>query len=185
MALLGQLSCRPKNETFFMRYASPDPNEMEESIASLYDSIAVSKSEYKAFNESIVLAEMLTIMKREREAIKLLLPYIKQHPAEASNEDIAWLYLNYATANQYNNNPDISELYFKKAVVRCNNNLESVEHFVYHHYGRLLVEKGEYEPAMQYFNKALSLRQKLNDSRVTSTKNAIDSLNAIIATIYR
>lgn len=116
-----------------MRYVSPNETETEKSIARQYNAIAASKNQYEAFNESIILAESLTIMEREGEAVKILSPYVKQHPAEATDEDLAWLYLNYATANQYNRKPAMAERYFRKAIHICSNNeLQSVEHFVYH-----------------------------------------------------
>lgn len=181
LIIYGEISCSGRKEKFFMRYVSPSPGELEKTIDKKYAEIRQSKNEYDSFYIAVELAENLTIASRENEAVNILESYIKNPPANASNEDLVWLYLNFATANQYNRNADMADDYFKRALIMAEKyNLDSVKHYVHHHYGRLLVEKRDYELAKKHFNLALTIREKLKDKRIAITQKAIDSLQVIM-----
>ncbi len=178
---LSAAACKAPEDNFFMRYKSPDPVELENKIVRLTDDLNQTKDEHDIFSKSIDLSEYLTVSRRENEAIRLLQPYVDNNDFKASDEDMAWLYLNYATANQYVGKADIAETYFQKAIHIVDRGTdEGVAHYIYHHYGRFLVEKKEYELARTYFNRALALRLKLNDQRALSTQKALDTLESII-----
>lgn len=181
LIIYGQFSCSGRKQKFFMRYESPSPGELEQTINKKYAEIRQSKNEYDSFYIAVELAENLTIASRENEAVTILEPYIKNPPANASGEDLVWLYLNFATANQYDGNADMADDYFERAIIISEKyNLDSVKHYVHHHYGRFLVERREYELAKKHFNMALTIRERLKDKRITITQKAIDSLQIIM-----
>jgi tetratricopeptide (TPR) repeat protein len=178
---IGLVSCRPNEHRFFMRYISNDPEKLEKDINEKAHDLKQAHGEYETFVKSIDLSEYLTIAGRERESIELLQPYIENGIKNAADEDLAWLYLNYATASQYAKKSNNADKYFKKALsLGEEKDLQAVTHYILHHYGRFLVEQKEYDRARQCFEKALSIRQRLNDQRVASTQKAIDSLDIIL-----
>jgi tetratricopeptide (TPR) repeat protein len=181
LLLLMFVSCVERTKNYFMRYEHVNPKELEQSIATDYRKFRELKNKYEQFQLALTLAENLTIAKREHEAISVIEPYIEKQPQELTHEDVAWLYLIYATANQYADDSDSAKTYFEKAVRVCHEySVESAAHYVYHHYGRFLVEQGNYAVANEYFNKALTLRIRLKDKRIVSTQQAIDSLALIM-----
>lgn len=164
-----------------MRYLGSNPYELEKRIAEQYSEIEQSKNEYDSFYLTIELAENLTIASRENEAVNILKPYIEAPPENASNEELVWLYLNFATANQYCTNSEIANDYFNRALFIAEKySLDSVKHYVHHHYGRFLVENRDYETSRKHFIMALTIRSRLKDKRFSNTQKAIDSLNLII-----
>lgn len=178
---LGLISCEPSGGQFFMRYKCNDSEKCEKDILDRIHDLEQTHEEYKVFIKSIDLSEKLTIAGREYEAIVLLKPYIENEIGNAAGEDLVWLYLNYATANQYARKSVTAAKYFKKACSLADErNLETVMHYAFHHYGRFLVEREEYDLAKQHFEKALYLRQRLADQRVSSTQKALDSLAIIM-----
>jgi tetratricopeptide (TPR) repeat protein len=178
---LGLISCESNESPFFMRYKSNDPEKLEKEIVDQINDLEQTHQEYDVFVKSIDLSENLTVAGRENDAIELLQTYIETEKLKAEAEDLAWLYLNYATANQYARKSTIADEYFKKALVHAEEkSLETVTHYIFQHYGRFLVEQKEYEHAKKYFEKALSIRERLNDHRVVSTQMALDSLNIIM-----
>lgn len=169
-----------------MRYYASNLQEIQEKIKRTKDSIQNLNTEYEIFYETVNLAEYLTIAKREKEAIKILEPYLNKQPGQTNTEDLAWLYLNYATANQYDNNRKIAELYFKKAIATTEKEaMENVQHFAYHHYGRFLVEGDNIMLAKEYFIKAINIRKRLKDKRLNNSLKALDSLNILEENNYR
>jgi len=180
--LFSQLiSCSSKKEDFFMRYRSPEPDELNKEITRKYAELTNAKSTYHSFYIATELAEKLTMAEREKEAIALLQPYINTQPAKTTREDLAWLYLNFATANQYDRRATIAREYFKKAIAVADiDGLDSIQHYIYHHYGRFLAEKKEYALAKKYFAAALTIRRKLNDKHWVNTQKAIDTLNLVM-----
>lgn len=178
------ISCKQEQEMFFMRYKSPDPGKLEKEINRKYAAMKESKTEYDSFNVAVELAENLTIAEREYEAVDILNPYIKTAPAKATKEDLAWLFLNFATANQYCGKTSMANNYFKKAIeVAEVHNFDNIKHYIYHHYGRFLVEKNDYALAKKYFEDALVIRNKLKNKHSGSTQKAIDTLNLIMKKI--
>ncbi len=170
---------------FFMRFEHPKPEELRKNIDASYKILADAKKDRDAelfFQTSIDLGEMLTVARREKEAVEILEPLLKYDLDKAKPDDRAWLYLNYATANQYFGRKAVAASFYKKALkfVR-KHNLESVEHYVLHHYARFLVENRDFERAGRFFGEALKIRQKLNDARVDSTRKALDELKLIKA----
>jgi tetratricopeptide (TPR) repeat protein len=179
-ACLTLFSCSSAEDIFFMRYKSADPEKLREDINNQFSSLKQTKDDYEEFVQTIDLSETLTIAGREREAIELLQRYVKDKKIIAKDEDLVWLYLNYATANQYNRKERMAEMFFKKALMLAQEKgMEHAEHYVLHHYGRFLVEKRKYELAKEYFNNALSLRRKFNDERTVSTEKALAALDSL------
>lgn len=170
---------------FFMRYEHPNAEKLRIDIDESYKVLEATRKNRKNelfFQTAIDLGEMLTVARREKEAVEILKPLLKSIPDKAKPEDRAWLYLNYATANQYFLRKKTAESYFKKALkfVR-KHELESVEHYVLHHYGRFLVEKGDLNPAEKHFEEALKIRKKLNDERLINTQKALEKLKEMKA----
>ena len=176
--------CLPKSvysqSAFFMRFESPNIEALRSNIDESYKNLSEAEKncdDELSFQISIELSEMLTIAGREREAVNLLEPLLKSVTAKTKSEDQAWFYLNYATANQYLSRKDIAQFYFKKALkLVLNHKLENTEHYVLHHYARFLVEIRNFKLAKRYFEKALKIRKKLNDSRIDSTQKALNEL---------
>lgn len=165
-----------------MRYVSLNPKELEKAVGQTFKEIKLSTDEYHTFKLTIELSENLTILKREKEAIRILGPYLKTSPAEATSEDTIWLYLNYATANQYIGNTYLAEEYFNKALNEADRHqIDGVKHFVYHHYGRFLVEKKQYKVARTFFTDALSIRKRLNLPNAVNSQKAIDEIDKILS----
>lgn len=170
---------------FFMRFEHPKPEVLSKNIDASYKILDDAKKNRDAelfFQTAIDLGEMLTVARREKEAVEILEPLLKYDLDQAKPDDRAWLYLNYATANQYLQKKDPAGSYFKKALkfVR-KHNLENVEHYVLHHYARFLVENRDFDRAGRFFGEALKIRQKLNDARVDSTRKALDELKLLKA----
>lgn len=168
-----------------MRFEHPNPVELRKNIDESYrilDAAKKDRDDELFFQTSIDLGEMLTVARREREAVEILEPLLKYDLDKAKPDDRAWLYLNYATANQYLQKKDSAGSYFKKALkfVR-KHNLENVEHYVLHHYARFLVENRDFGRAERFFEEALKIRQKLKDARVNSTQKALDELKRMKA----
>jgi tetratricopeptide (TPR) repeat protein len=181
LVFVGLITCKPEEHVFFMRYEPVNRLELEKDIAIKLSELKQTTDDHELFMKSVDLSESLTVCEREDEAIKLLQPYIENDNLKEGDEDLAWLYLNYATANQYAGKNHSAEKYFQKALtVSEAQAIEPVAHYIFHHYGRFLVEQKRYDDARQYFTKALSLRQKLNDKRVVSSQKALDTLDLII-----
>lgn len=171
---------------FFMRFEHPNAEELRKNIDESYRKLEKAKSEgddVLFFQTSIDLGELLTIGGREREAVEVLEPLIKKYDLKrASPEDVAWLYLNYATANQYLRRKAAARAYFKKALKFVGKHkLERVEHYVLHHYARFLVEDRDFGRAEKYFEKALKIRRALNDKRADATREALEKLRQMKA----
>lgn len=170
---------------FFMRYEHRNPDELRRTIDESCKILSEARRAHNQeliFQTSIDLGELLTVARRESEAIAVLEPLLKFDLDRAAPEDRAWLYLNYATANQYFQRRAAAGSYYKKALkfVR-KHKLETVEHFVLHHYGRFLVETGDFRRAERRFTEALKIRQKLNDARIDSTRKALAELRRLKA----
>jgi tetratricopeptide (TPR) repeat protein len=172
-----------RQSVFFMRYEPPNIETLGENIEKAFrilDEAKKNRDRELVFQTSVDLGELLTIARREKEALEILEPLIKSDSGKAKPEDRAWLYLNYATANQYFRRNARAAAYFKKALrlVR-KHQLESTAGYVLHHYARFLVENGDLRKAERYFEEALKIRDRLQDERVDSTRQALAKLRQL------
>lgn len=174
--------CGAPERTFFMRYQSDNPADLALDIERQTEELKRAQNLYDIFVRTIDLAGDLTIAGREADAITLLEFYADSPVLDtAAHTDVAWFYLNYATASQYAGMPEQAEKYFRQAGSFVEKHeLTEVQHYVYHHYGRFLVEQRQYERAEAYFRQALQIRIKLSDARAANTQQALDTLSVLL-----
>jgi tetratricopeptide (TPR) repeat protein len=163
----------------FQRYSAPDPvahaREIERLSAAL--SACSDSGSLGAIDLSADLASLLTSARREAEARELLVPLLSAVREHLSSEPAGWYYLSFGTASQYLGLRAEANAMFAEALNLARaQGWERLEHFVLAHWGRSLVEEGELSQARECFDRALAIRERLNDPGVASVRGLLQAL---------
>ena len=166
----------------FQRFTVDNQGELREQIKKAEADLSEARERNEqdvVFGVAAALGSMLTTARREVEARSLLLASLEESRRGGTSESTGKLLLNLATANQYLDRRQEANAQFNEALeIAQSSGLQELEHFVLHHWGRSLVEEGETDRARILFTRALELRQKLNDPRQASTRNALEAIGA-------
>lgn len=180
--LIGCGSDSAATTEFFQRYTAPDPRQLEADIRELraeWRAARAAGNRDAALRAAADLGERLTTARREREARTLLSATLAEARATGSPEDLGWVLLNLATANQYSGHRDEASAQFPEALRLARSaRSEELEHYTLHHWGRFLAEDGEISRARACFERALEIRVRLGDPRQASTRRALAALDA-------
>ena len=167
----------------FQRFTAPDAAALEASIGEHRTKLAQALQagdELGLVDHTGDLAGLLTTARCEAEALELLQQQLDRVELFAGSEVAGWFWNAYATALQYNGRRAQAEPAFAKALAlsRAGGWLR-LQSFVLQHWGRSLVEQGEWDQAQSRFEEALAIRQQLNDPRQASTELALSGLAAL------
>jgi Flp pilus assembly protein TadD len=164
----------------FGRYTRPEADaaaavvearEALDTVADLGDRDAVLEA-------SIELANALTTARREHESAELLRPVVAEARRDGAPLDaLGWALLMLGTAEQYVGRPDAATAAFDEALAIARRiGDEELQHYVLHHWGRHLVDRGDLGRARSAFSEALAIRERLGDPRAEQTREALNAL---------
>jgi len=167
--------------SFFRRHSPADPDALHSAIerARLELKLALDGGDaIRALDTAGSLAGMLTAARSEEEAYDLAREYLDAARRRPHSIESGWLLHTLATAAQYTGRRAEANALFSEALELCRQHgWQELEHFVLHHWGRSLVEEGEFDRAESAFRAALAIRQALGESRAASTTAALDDLD--------
>lgn len=165
---------------YFQRFTPDDPEEFLVSIENVRLELVEARSAgdvAKLLDLVPDLGSMLTTARQEDEARQLLLEFLPLAREQNMPEELGWLLLALATANQYLEHRSEAGEQFAEALALAHSiHSEQLEHYVLHHWGRFLVEQGNIEQAKECFVRALELRVKLDEPRQESSRRALETL---------
>ena len=164
----------------FLRFNAPDAHalakSMDETRLKLEQACACGDA-LAAVEHAADLASMLTTARREGEALVLMQKHLGDATALPATEPMGWFWNAYATALQYAGQTTEAHTNFAKALDLCRTHHWSrLQSFVLQHWGRSLVEQGEFDQAQVCFTEALNIRVELNDPRQASSRRALEAL---------
>jgi tetratricopeptide (TPR) repeat protein len=167
----------------FQRFTVSDTVAHQQRINELQDQLTGAQAKCDAgemLETAIDLAEALTIAEREKDARKLLLEHKTTAREMGRSSSLGWFELNLATANQYLGHKKEANEGFKQAVSIAEEvGDRELEHYVWHHWGRSLVEDQEIERAKECLEKALAIRRERNHAKQESTEKALLALSKL------
>jgi tetratricopeptide (TPR) repeat protein len=167
----------------FRRFSPADPDALESEIARarLDLKLAVDAGDtVRALDLAGTLAGMLTAARSEEEAYEIAHEHLDVARRQPSWLESGWLLHALATAAQYTGRRTEANSLFSEALELCREHgWQELEHFVLHHWGRSLVEEGEFDRAEAAFREALAIRQERRDSRAASTASALVDLQRL------
>ena len=167
----------------FQRYNAPDPAALVQDIKRTRREL----SEAQARNDVLAIVErsgelagMLTTNREESAARDLLLPLQSAVRERLSSEPAGWYYLSLGTASQYLGLRDEANIMFTEALrLAREHSWEVLERYVLSHWGRSLVEEGDYARARECFLQALAIRERLNEPRAASSRRQLAALDEL------
>ena len=164
----------------FLRFNAPDAEalakSMDETRLKLEQACACGDA-LGAVEHAADLGSMLTTARREGEALVLMQRHLGDALSLPAAEPIGWFWNAYATALQYAGQTTEAHTSFAKALDLCRTHHWSrLQSFVLQHWGRSLVEQGEFDQAQVCFTEALNIRVELNDPRQASSRRALEAL---------
>lgn len=169
--------------THFQRFTADDPIELRAQIERAQSDLRVAEArtdEAETFRVAASLGSMLTTARREEEARALLSDYLARARKRGTSEQVAWLLLFLATANQYLGHRGEALRQFDEAhSLATAARAKRLEHFVLHHWGRFFAEAREIDRARECFTRALELRVELGDPKQASSRRALEALRAL------
>jgi tetratricopeptide (TPR) repeat protein len=169
----------------FMRYTAPDPEALARSIEATRVKLAhalEASTDLPIVDFAADLGSMLTTARMEAAAVELLQPHMVRADASSHHEPAAWFWNAYATALQYCGRRAEAEPYFARALeVARSGGWRPVEALILHHWGRSLVEQGNFTSAEARIAEALRIRVELNEPRQESSRKALLELAALQA----
>lgn len=165
----------------FLRYKPPDSAAHDRSLERAREALSAARASGDAvtlIDCAGDLASLLTSARREAEARELLLPLsanAKEHP---SLEPTGWYWLALGTASQYLGLRADANAMFDQALTQARRHgWENLEHFVLHHWGRLLAEEQDFPRARECFSQALAIRTRRDlPGLQASSQRALDTL---------
>jgi tetratricopeptide (TPR) repeat protein len=167
----------------FRRHSPADPDALQADIARarLDLKLAVDGGDaVRALNVAGTLVGMLTAARSEEEAYDLGRKYLDFARHQRDCIESGWLLHSLATAAQYTGRRSEANSLFSESLALCRQHgWQELEHFVLHHWGRSLVEEGEFDRADAAFREALAIRQALGNSRAASTAAALVDLDRL------
>lgn len=170
---------------YFQRFTPDDPEEFLVSIEGVRLELVEARSAgdvARLLDLVPDLGSMLTTARQEDEARRLLLKFLPLAREQNTPENLGWLLLALATANQYlDRRSEAGEQFAETLALAQTIHSEHLEHYTLHHWGRFLVEEGNIEQAKKCFTRALELRVKLDEPRQESTRRAIEALKDFTA----
>jgi tetratricopeptide (TPR) repeat protein len=126
------------------------------------------------------LGSMLTTARRESEARGILSRFLPMARKIGTPEQVGWLVLYLATANQHLGHRDEASAQFREAHASSESSgAMRLQHFTLHHWGRFLAEERELDRARECFERALALRVESNDPRQDSSRKALEALRLL------
>lgn len=164
----------------FLRFNAPDADalakSMDETRLKLEQACACSDA-LGAVEHAADLGSMLTTVRREGEALVLMQRHLGDALSLPATEPLGWFWNAYATALQYAGQTIEAHSYFAKALELCRtHHWTRLQSFVLQHWGRSLVEQGEFDQAQACFTEALNIRVERNDPRQASSRRALEAL---------
>jgi tetratricopeptide (TPR) repeat protein len=167
----------------FQRFEADNPEKLLAQIERAQSDLAAAVTRHdheEQLSIAASLGSMLTTARRGEEARQLLLEYLARARQRGTPEQIGWLLLFLATANQYlDQRPEASRQFDEALAQAKSGETKQLEHFVLHHWGRFLVEDGEFERAKECFKRALALRVELNDPKQASSRRALEAIDTL------
>ena len=167
----------------FRRHSPADPDALQSEIARarLELKLALDGGDaIRALDAAGTLAGMLTAARSEEEAYDLAREYLDFARRQRDCIESGWLLHSLATAAQYTGRRAEANSLFSEALALCRQHgWQELEHFVLHHWGRSLVEEGEFDRAESAFREALAIRQARGDARAASTAAALGDLDRL------
>lgn len=164
----------------FQRFTADDLTALEAGIAEHRAKLAQALQagdDLALVDRTADLASLLTTARREAEALVLLQGQLDRVERFSASEVSGWFWNAYATALQYNGLRDEANPAFARALALSRaGGWPRLQSFVLQHWGRSLVEQGEFDQAQSKFEEALGIRQQLNDPRTASTEHALAAL---------
>lgn len=175
---------KPNTRPHFQRFSATDPDQLRQQLEraqiALRNAMA-RDDELRALDLAGEIGSMLTTLRREQEAQTLLLQHLHTARTLKRKEPAGWLLLALATANQYLDQRSEANAQFSEALDLARlNGWRNLEHFVLHHWGRSLVEEGQFKRAQDCLTAALAIRVAMNLPRQASTRRALDELAVIM-----
>lgn len=168
----------------FLRFTARDPIAHQHRIDELQAQLTSAQSEGDAsamLETTIDLAEALTIAGRESDARAVLLKHETVARETGRSSSLGWFVLNLATANQYLGNKKEANDGFEEAVsIAQEVGDQELEHYVWHHWGRSMVEDQELMRAKACFERALKIRRDHKHPKQESTEMALSALNRLL-----
>lgn len=165
---------------YFQRYVPDNQQGFLTSIEKMRSELVEARSagDVAALLDLVPdLGSMLTTARQEDEARQLLLEFLPLAREQNAPEQLGWLLLALATANQYLERRSEAGEQFAEALALAHSSYsEQLEHYTLHHWGRFLVEEGDIEQAKNCFTRALELRVKLDEPRQESSRRALEAL---------
>ena len=169
----------------FQRFNPPDLVQFQQDLAQMARDFQAAQTQgdaAKTIDLAVDLGGMLTTARRESEAQTLLQTYLPIAREYGNPITLGWLLLNLGTAEQYLGHKAETNRHFHEALALARAESDQpLEHYVLHHWGRSLVEDGEYSRARKCFEAALAIRVALNEPRQESTRRAIAALDGLVA----
>jgi tetratricopeptide (TPR) repeat protein len=167
----------------FRRHSPADPDALQSEIARARLDLKLTigaGDAIRALDAAGTLAAMLTAARSEQEAYDLAREYLDTARRQCDCIESGWLLHSLATAAQYTGRRAEANSLFSEALALCRQHgWQELERFVLHHWGRSLVEEGEFDRAESAFREALELRQARGDSRAASTAAALVDLDRL------
>ena len=168
---------------FFLRFRWGDPEALAREIGAASAALASARTGGDvtlAIEQACRLAMALTAADREHEAVALLADPLANARKLGDPAHIAWTLHYFATAEQYCGDRDAAQLHFAEALdIATSHDLREVEHFVWHHRGRCFAEQGDVPEARRCFEKALAIREEIDEPRAEKTRQALAALDAL------
>jgi tetratricopeptide (TPR) repeat protein len=169
----------------FQRYSDPDPERLARDIERVRQDLLQARANGSALaiiERAGDLASMLTTHREEAEARDLLTPLQSAVREHMSSEPAGWYYLAYGTASQYLGLRDEANAMFAEGLrLAREHSWEVLEHFVLSHWGRSLVEEGNFSRAREFFLRALAIRERLSEPRAASSRRHLAALSELEA----
>jgi tetratricopeptide (TPR) repeat protein len=171
----------PPPTRLFRRFLAEDPAVVMQEIAA--DRLRLDEARARGERAAMLALSTgigfhLYITANEAEAAPMLdgALALARQLGDRSAEIEALLHL--ATARQYLGQRDLAQALFQEALDRSDAyGIDEFVHFILHHKGRCAAEQGRIEEARLSFERALSLRERLDNPRfVNSTRAALAEL---------
>jgi tetratricopeptide (TPR) repeat protein len=171
----------------FQRYTAPDPEKLAQDIERARRDLSEARANRSALaiiEHAGDLAGMLTTHRQESEARDLLAPLQSTVREHLSSEPAGWYYLAFGTASQYLGFRDEANAMFAEALrLAREHSWEVLEHFALSHWGRSLVEEGNFSRARECFLQALAIRERLDEPRAASSRRHLAALSELEASM--
>lgn len=164
----------------FQRFTIDDQDSLNTEIETAWIALREARvrgDDKTALHLAASVAGMLITARREAEAKNLLTEALAKVHETEEMELTGWLLQILATANQYlDRRTEANKQFAEALLIARTHNLQELEHYTLHHWGRCLVEDNDIAQARACFTLALEIRENLNDPRQASSRRALEAI---------